>query len=256
MDEVYRDTTGDGYSIDDIFGAMGGDDPIHFLFNGAGERFCRTDPDEYLVYTFYSERGLDVIDAIVGDLTTNPAYLSSLNYADANTLGSPFQNDLIFFKFGLIKDVSGMRSMLSPYGILPIPQYEESQKQYYSEISPHHGSLFAVPRTAVIDSDEEEIVGVALEDLAYISSYLVYPELYNVVLEGKGTRDQESREMLKLIFDTRMFDIGIIFDFARFADHILRCSGKNISAATYWAEEGDAVEQALSDTVEALMALE
>ena len=253
MENTYKDTTGDGYTIDDIFGCTGGDDPMHFIFNGAGERFCTTDPDKYLVYTFYSERAIDIVEDTLNDLCLSKAYFSDVNYSEASQLTNPFQSDLVFFSFSCIKGVNELRSMVSEYGILPIPQYEASQHQYYSEISPHHGSLFAVPSTSVQDDEEANKIGVALEYMSYISSQDVYPELYNVVLEGKGTRDPQSREMLKLIFDTRMYDIGIIFDFARFADGVLRLpKHQEQNVSTLWASNEEVIDEELGKTVEAL----
>ena len=69
--QAYVDLDGDTVvGPGDIFGAQGGDSPIHFLFNGSGEMFCRnTKDDRFLEYTFDKERCynviMDVLDLMV-----------------------------------------------------------------------------------------------------------------------------------------------------------------------------------------------
>ncbi|MBQ9415627.1 MAG: extracellular solute-binding protein [Clostridia bacterium] len=253
MENAYRDATGDGYSSDDFFGAVGTDSPMHYLLNGAGERFCTTDPDKYLVYTFGKERVFDVVDDTLNDLILNKTFLSSRNGYEVSGVNEAFMAERCLLAYGTLKNVLVLRNMEAPYGILPIPMYEESQHQYYSEVSPHRGSLFAVPLLATEDDEEADKIGLAIEGLSYISSYTVYPNFYNVVLEGKGTRDQESREMLKLIFDTRVNDIGIIFDFGLFANAILSLPKKPAAnIGSLWAENEDVVLTEMEKTIKAL----
>jgi hypothetical protein len=53
------------------------------------------------------------------------------------------------------------------------------------------------------------MISVVLEHMSYISYYDVYPIFYDTIILGKSARDQQSKEMLELIFQTRSFDPGI-----------------------------------------------
>lgn len=245
--QAYLDLDGDTVvSTGDVFGAQGGDSPVHFLFNGSGELFCRnTGDDRYMEYTFGTERSYNVVMDTLEDLVFQDWYLY-----DRSTVENAFANNQVFFDITRIESLNKYRAMEQDYGILPIPMYDEAQAEYYSEISPHHDSVIAVPHTAITSETQEEAVGAALEELAYISSRIVYPVLYDVVISGKGTRDQESKDMLKIIFDSRIYDLGIIYDFGQFADKVLRMprTGKSDIVSPF-EETRDKIETQLDEVV-------
>ena len=238
-EEAYEDADGDQkVSTGDVFGAMGGDGVIQFMINGAGERFCMsTGDDTFLRYSF-NERCYDVVIDTLDELLYREYFISN-RYTDKSALDNAFQNDQCLFTFTHVKKVNSFRAMETAYGILPVPKYDEAQRSYASEISPHHDTLMAIPKTATKDDDRAEILGVTLEALSWISHDTVYPQLYDVVLSGKGTRDEESRQMLNLIFENRVYDIGIIFDFGNFAYTVLNLvntGGTDVASAYEGAE--------------------
>ena len=61
------------------------------------------------------------------------------------------------------------------------------------------------------------MVSAIVEALSAESYYTVYPMFYETVLLGSSTRDAESKEMLRTIFATRTYDIGMIYDPTTFA---------------------------------------
>ncbi len=71
-----------------------------------------------------------------------------------------------------------------------------------------------------------------------------------MVISGKGTRDQESKEMLKIIFDSRIYDMGIIYDFAYFADKTLRMgkTGSSDIVSAYTEVQGE-IDKQLGEVV-------
>jgi len=92
----------------------------------------------------------------------------------------------------------------------PIPKYDEIQEQYYSPVNPFSGVLLGVPKTAE-DLDRTSII---LEALSAESRYTLKPAYYDVALTRKYTRDDESNEMLDIIFNSRVYDIGAIYSFS------------------------------------------
>ena len=246
--QAYVDLDGDTVvGPGDIFGAQGGDSPIHFLFNGSGEMFCRnTKDDRFLEYTFDKERCYNVIMDVLDLMVYDGWYI-----LDKSTVPNAFVNNKVLFDIARIESINKYRIMEQDYGILPIPMYDDTQNgRYYSEISPHHDSVLAVPHTARDNDSQAEALGAALEELAYISHLTVYPVLYDVVISGKGTRDQESKEMLKIIFDSRIYDMGIIYDFAYFADKTLRMgkTGSSDIVSAYTEVQGE-IDKQLGEVV-------
>ena len=62
----------------------------------------------------------------------------------------------------------------------------------------------------LIQNDVER-AGTITEALAYYGKKTVTPAYYDVNLIGQSTRDEESEDMLKIIFDNLVFDIGYYY---------------------------------------------
>ena len=63
-----------------------------------------------------------------------------------------------------------------------------------------------------------------LEAISRESKKQLVPAYYDVALQGKITRDEDSKEMLDLIFNNRMYDIGLIFDIGGFGTEFYNLS--------------------------------
>ena len=113
----------------------------------------------------------------------------------------------MFYICGLI-NVAGFREMEDEFGILPMPKTFADQDSYYHTVSPGNSSYLMIPY-GVPNTDE---LGLVIEALAMKSQKMVTPEFYEMQLKGRDTRDDESSEMLDIIFATRSFDLGPIYN--------------------------------------------
>jgi len=102
------------------------------------------------------------------------------------------------------------RSMDTDFGVLPYPKLDDAQKTYYTPAE-ETSRMFAVPTTA-----DADFSGMMLEVLAAQSVSTVSPAFYDVCLEGKSVRDNESAEILDIIFANKRFDYGLVADVAGF----------------------------------------
>ena len=81
----------------------------------------------------------------------------------------------------------------------------ESQGSYYTRES---GALFSnVPVT----QENKENIGLILEKLAEESAKVTTPAYKNIIMKGKYSRDNQSSQMLDLLYDTRVYDLGDSF---------------------------------------------
>ena len=62
--------------------------------------------------------------------------------------------------------------------------------------------------------------GAILESLSYYGQKLVNPAYYEITLEGKTIRDEESADMLDIIFATRFFDVGFYYQVGDYGNTI------------------------------------
>lgn len=115
-----------------------------------------------------------------------------------------FQNDQGLFMDCTFFYLKSLRSMESDFGILPYPKYNAQQDKYYSRME--GCELFFTPISAPQDGLDR--TSVILEALSSDSAKTVVPVYYDVALKTKFTRDDESAEIIDILFENRVFDLG------------------------------------------------
>lgn len=222
-------------SASDLWGAAVTDDTVFFLFAGANMKFAHIDDDGYINYDFGSDDSIlymqDIFDDVIyTDYCAHPSvHKLSMNAKKI------FMNDNALFTFDMVKNVATLRNMESDFGVLPIPKYDSAQENYASLVWVHHDCVLGMPSVVA----DPEMVSVVLEYMSYLSYYDVYPVFYDTVIMGKSTRDEQSKEMLKIIFETRLFDPGQYWDNGEGATGIqeaylrLAATGKKDIASIY-----------------------
>ena len=129
--------------------------------------------------------------------------------------------------------------------ILPIPKYDED-----SQITVHRESIPRICYGIPVTATNVERTGSVLEALHQHPIY-VQPAYYDVALQRKFTRDNESTEMLDLIFNSNVYDIGAIYQFGNISWEIIYMTmteNRDI-ASTYKKLEKSAVA-AIEKTIE------
>ena len=123
-------------------------------------------------------------------------------------LDSIFMENRALFRVAAPATIEGWRNMESDYGVLPMPKYDEAQREYYCANSVNGVFGQGVPVT----NDKLEMTGAFLEALAYESQKTVVPVYYETSLKIKLLRDEESIEMLDLMSRSRVFDLVYIYN--------------------------------------------
>ena len=190
---IAADLNGNGeVDINDRFGILSQNDYTYFMLHGADTRYCAKDEDDLPVFSFGTERDIAVSNKIV-DVMTDHA-----NFYNGHTDGGDYRqmfaaNQGLFFieRLSLIND---LRNMEADFGVLPIPKFEETQKNYGHSVSKHTTGLMCVP----LSLSDPDRTGFFLEALASESKYTLLPAYYDIALKDKYTRDAESTDMLDL----------------------------------------------------------
>lgn len=150
----------------------------------------------------------------------------------------------LFYICGLI-NVASFRSMEDEFGILPMPKTFADQDTYYHTVSPGNSSYLMLPYGV----PEVEELGLIIEALAMRSQASVTPEFYEMQLKGRDTRDNESADMLDIIFATRSFDLGPIFNWGS----IMSCYyTMDTNYASRFDSYSDAARLAIEDLIDDL----
>ena len=93
------------------------------------------------------------------------------------------------------------------FGLLPMPKYDTSQKDYYTYAA-YNSDLCVVG----IDCGNTYQTSIVLEALAAYGKSILLPVYYEQQLTSHFIHDEESGAMLDIIFKNRMYDLGVAFD--------------------------------------------
>jgi len=162
------------------------------------------DSDDKPIFTMTSnEKLVSLIDELFRMHWDTGMWLPSTTSHDINPeFLTMFTNNFSLFADSTCFTLNTLRAMETDFGIIPYPKYDELQEQYCARIE--GCELFCVPVT----NKNHEFTGVVLEAMSAESAKSVVPAYYDIALQGKITRDEESSEMLDIIFDNRVFDWG------------------------------------------------
>ena len=117
------------------------------------------------------------------------------------------QSGQILFTQHNLLDCNQLRTVEANYMILPLPKYDEVQPDYRS--ASWTGSV-CVPR--YIDGERAEMVGIIMEAMAAEGSKNILPTYYDVVLSAKYAQNDESIEMIDIILDSVVYDLGMCYN--------------------------------------------
>ena len=189
----------------DRFGVLVWDDSVVGIVNAAGQRCCTIAEDGTIGLTLYNETTLAALDKSFS-IIYDTQYALTYQREKVDPL-EMWQADKGLFWMNTMTRIPQLRGMESDFGILPYPKLNAEQKDYYTTVAPYNSQFICMP---LIQNDVER-AGTITEALAYYGKKIVTPAYYDVNLIGQSTRDEESEDMLKIIFDNLVFDIGYYY---------------------------------------------
>lgn len=199
---VTQDVNGDGQYTkeDDICGISTNEIAKYISFmTGCDQFITDRDSNNRIRLALNNEKTISIIESIY-KMVENKGTLyipSSANDADTFHIST----GRILFYLHSISYAETLRDCEIDIGILPYPKYDEAQENY---ISQDWSGLMSVPNSI----RNPEKVGAVLELLSWESANEVIPAFYEVTLSGKLARDEDSKNMLDILFDTISYEIG------------------------------------------------
>ncbi|MBO5273282.1 MAG: hypothetical protein J6I45_01570 [Clostridia bacterium] len=171
----------------------------------SGVRYIDYDEDHYPVFAFDNERSISVLQTFIDKTFTSGAYWTNVKNPDNGTEPLFFELNRSLFAQANLMGMENLRNVEGfEIGILPFPKFDESVENYRS-LSVGSSALFLLRTTT---PDKYENLGILLEAMAYYTYHEVLPIYKEVALKTKAARDDESADMLDIIFSTISFDLG------------------------------------------------
>lgn len=209
---VSDDADGDGEMTDqDIYGHAGEGFNLAALMVGCESRITGKDEND-LPYFMWTENSDQHVESarMANEIVNNSDYSMLSGRMQGYTGGEDVWQALggLMSTERLLFNVTGMnrcrlyRDLECEFGIVPVPKANRQQSQYYSLMSMGQANSIAIPLTC---SDPERTC-VLLEGLTCLASQTTYKAYIDKALTYKYLRDEESADMLDIIFNGRMYD--------------------------------------------------
>lgn len=208
--------------------------PITVLYAG-GSRIYDKDDENILELTLNNSRTSEIfknyfefIDSDYNLLCTD----EELNDYDL------FYNGHAAFRDGFLADAQKLREMNDNFGIVPLPKFKDSDS--YATIVSQDANLVVIPVTV----SNPERTGNIMEALCAIGSRDVIPTFFDKISKTKFSVDEESREMLNIIKDSIVYDLGYM-SVSPFSDigHKLAISEDRDFLREYAKNESDSLQK-------------
>ena len=214
---VNYDVNGDAVmNYDDRWGFFTEYGVSYMMFFAGGGKITEKTEDGGLRLAFNHEKGINMAQKAI-DIALDASKTCMANpYVAENGNSWPaatawFANGGALFRSTALEPVPrDIRTLEVNFGILPFPKMSDDQERYYS-LPAVLCNVISIPVTA--DSD---MAGLILEALCVESVGSVKPAFYDTLLNGKIVRDDDSKEMLDIIFDSKVYDIGLYANIMNF----------------------------------------
>lgn len=206
MQVATNDKDGDGtltYDSDVCGFAFTQDIPYCLMYSG-GLKVVNRDESGEFVYNLDVSRASNVAEK--ANLLLSDQYAVDMNQSGAGIIETGqkcFGEGHALFFGECMQCVSRMRNYDVMFGIVPYPMYDEQQGQYYSMLHTT-GGVVAIPCS--VTGQQRADVAYMLEALAYESSSTITYLYYDLNLTSKNVTDDESRPMIDLIMQSRVYD--------------------------------------------------
>ena len=220
------------------------------MMYAAGEASALLDADGIPYLAYGGDRFFGVTEKIAS-FTSQPGIFNEFN----DTTKGEYYEDIFrdgrsLLTIAQVKTAQRLRSMDDNFGILPMPKYDEEQDAYHC-FTTGTQEVLCMPVTV----GDAGSAGIVADALAYLSYSEVMPTYYDISLTQKGIRNEDSVEMMALIRDNRVMDIGATFGWtetlrSKIESTLMR--GKT-DLASEIAKQTEKIQQNIDKTLEDLL---
>lgn len=217
--EVTADTDGtSGMTYNDTWGMSSSWGDVSAFFIASGKNYISKDSDDLPIITFDDTASTTLIQKILQNLQLKDEWCFHCNTVnDGSNIWvvslDVFGQNRALFRTSAFSAIKKLRAYddADEFGIVPFPLMTEEQDTYYTYCSARYAYCAVIPTS--LTKEEAEYSAFMLEVMAFGGMKHITPAYYETTLKFRDLRDDESGEMLDLVFDNVVYDLGIIYDF-------------------------------------------
>ena len=202
-----QDLDGDGVMGEDDQYGLVETTKVHYqmLITGAGYKFVDVDKDGTPYFAVPGNEPLiSAMQKFIADHSVKTWYYQQEN-PNGGIADNIFEKGKSLFVSSTMWNTEKYREYEFDVGMLPAPKLTEEQPRYYTITI--GGVVSILPKA--MDSERFDNIGILLEALAADSHYFTLPVYKEVTLQSKYARDKGSAEMVDLLFETQVYDLGV-----------------------------------------------
>lgn len=255
MKKVGTDVDNDGVRTElDMYGLLIEHNSLYTTMSAMGGKVITLDKDKFPIVTFTEPNTQNILSRLFDvfydtDTTYNPQsalYRKSGMTATVSTTTMWQDNRALFYEIGF-NNLETFRSFETDFGIVPVPK-TSPENDWYSAFFIGGPSPICIP----ITNKDLEKTGIILEALCAESSITLMPAYYETCIQGKYTRDEQSVEMLDIIFANRNYDIGLVYFIANIHEELRQmCANCSRDVASMFARIEPAFQTSLGKIIQA-----
>lgn len=225
---VTEDLDGDGkVSAGDRYGLLTWDDSAYGILASIGEATVLPNDNGDLTLTFFTEKVTNAFEKYRSIYFSQYVYNFYRVGTGTQYAIQLFGNDQMLYFMTKFNVVANMRDTEINYGIVPFPKYDSAQENYGHVVAAFDVGFVGIPSRV----ESEDFSGAVLEYLAWSGQKIMTPAYYDKTLIGTYIRDDESRDMLDIIFASHIYDVGLYLNVGGIRD-VLKSLANNPTFAS------------------------
>ncbi len=248
--KITNDVDGNGtFDKNDSYGIICQNDGSYYLLHSTGLKAGDNSKGD-LRFAANDERFITALQEIFDLMASNDYFNTQKVQTPINETAQMFADDRALFLIRPIQTVFLLREMESDFGIIPTPKYFEDDDEYHTPTNIYPGIIMCVPK----NTKNTDYISLMIDLLASESHDNVMPVLYDTVLDAKLTRDDISSRMLDIVFDSRVYDFGMIWDIGGLRTTIV--TSNHLTVASTIASLTEKANTEIADLYDAFAAVE
>ncbi len=257
--EVSNDSnaTTPGVDWDDTFGIAAEQSSLVYWLLSTGERLTGRDADGNVTLTIYNDRSVDIV-AAARDILRDESITRALNITPGGSYNS-FHKDyaipkmangeMLFMSFQLLGGID-MSAQAINFGVVPMPKYDEAQKDYITYGNAAFSDHVIVPGGLL--TPDLEMIGYVIESMGYYAQKYITPAVVEQSVTLKGVTDEESAKWIEFILDKQIFDIGYIFDWGEMLNMFAALVTSDADFSSQYASKSGAIIAGIEKSMNAM----
>ena len=234
-----------GYEdIDTISGKSNGDQfAITFdywnadaLVQGCGFKLLENTTDGIRLATNFTTQTFGAFIEKLGKWCATDNVLDDSSYSGAPT--NAFLENRSIFHINALSNGFRLQETDVDYGIVPIPKMNKEQQNYITTPANSY-SMYSIGR----ESKNAEDAGAVLQTLGYYGLNYTTPAVFEVTVQGKFSKDEDTMRLLNILKNGVQFDLGLLYP--RQVNGICDIPTMAIKNNDEWSVKVDAREQQL-----------